>query len=100
MTTRAFDTKAAKLMPIGGHGNLPVHPVEPAIDALERGIRTRARRIVYPRWGTGVLLGRMLVQRFAELAVRRTVRRSLELAREEHAPLTTPQPDAKVPAGR
>ncbi len=100
MTTRAFDTKAAKLMPIGGNGILPVHPVGPAIDGLERGIRSRARRIVSPRWGTGVLLGRMVVQRFAELAVRRTVRRSLELAREEHAGLTTPQPDEKVPAGR
>jgi NAD(P)-dependent dehydrogenase (short-subunit alcohol dehydrogenase family) len=91
MTSRGFATKAAALMPLGGHGHLPVSPVEPAIDALERGIRSRSRRIVYPRWGTGVLVFRMLVQRFAELQVRRNVARSLELAREEHAELTTPQ---------
>ena len=93
MTTRAFATKAARLMPIGGHGHLPVSPVEPAIDALEKGIATRARRIVYPPWGTALLVARMGVQRLAERVVRRNVAKSLELAREEHAPLTTPQPE-------
>ena len=91
MTTRAFDTKAAKLMPIGGHGHFPVSPVEPAIDAIERGIAQRSRRIVYPRWGTAVLLFRMPVQRFVEWQVRRNTEKSLELARDEHAELTTPQ---------
>jgi NAD(P)-dependent dehydrogenase (short-subunit alcohol dehydrogenase family) len=39
MTSRGFATKAAARMPIGGNGRLPVAPVGPAIDALERGIR-------------------------------------------------------------
>lgn len=99
MTTRAFDTKAAALMPIGGHGHLPVSPVEPAIDALERGIDARKRRIVSPRWGTPVLFARMIVQRFVELQVRRRTAKALELARAEKAKLTTEQPDGvKVPS--
>lgn len=91
MTARAFATRAAALMPLGGHGHLPVAPVEPAIDALERGISQRSRRIVFPRWGTAVLMLRMIVQRVIELQVRRNVERSLELARSEQAELTTPQ---------
>ena len=93
MTTRAFATKAASKMPIGPHGKIPVHPVEPAITAVVNGIEKRARRIVYPRWGEALLVARMPVQRVVDQAVRRNLREALRLAREEHAPLTTPQPD-------
>src|SRR5204862_3858927 len=62
MTTRGFATKAAARMPLGGHGHLPVAPVEPAIDALERGIRRRSRRIVSPSWVGAVLAVRPLAQ--------------------------------------
>ena len=93
MTSRGFATQAAKLMPLGGHGHLPVSPVEPAIDAIERGITHRARRVVWPRWGVAVLLARGFSQRFVELQVRRNVARALELARAEDAPLTTAQRD-------
>jgi NAD(P)-dependent dehydrogenase (short-subunit alcohol dehydrogenase family) len=92
MTTRGFATKAAATMPIGGHGRLPVAPVEPAIDAIERGIRRRSRRIVSPRWVGAALLLRPLVQRFAELQVRRSMREALDIARTERPPLTTSQP--------
>ena len=51
MTSRGFDTEAASRMPLGGHGHLPVAPVGPAIDALERGIERRSRRVVSPSMG-------------------------------------------------
>jgi NAD(P)-dependent dehydrogenase (short-subunit alcohol dehydrogenase family) len=93
MTSRGFATKAAARTPLGGHGHLPVAPVRPAIDALERGIGRRSRRIVSPSWVRAVLPIRMLAQRAIELQVRRGLAKTLEIARDEQAPLTTPQPD-------
>jgi NAD(P)-dependent dehydrogenase (short-subunit alcohol dehydrogenase family) len=92
MTSRGFATKAAARMPIGGHGRLPVAPVEPAIDAIERGIRRRSRRIVSPRWVAAALPLRMVVQRLAEQQVRGRIGPALEIARTEEPPLTTAQP--------
>jgi len=93
MTSRGFATKAAARMPIGGHGRLPVAPVEPAIDAIERGIVRRSRRIVSPRWVAAALPLRMVVQRLAERQVRGRIGTALDIARTEEAPLTTPQPE-------
>jgi len=92
MTARGFATKAAARMPLGGHGHLPVAPVEPAIAALERGIRRRSRRIVSPSWVGAVLPIRMLAQRLVELQARRGLAKTLEIARGEDPPLTTAQP--------
>jgi NAD(P)-dependent dehydrogenase (short-subunit alcohol dehydrogenase family) len=92
MTSRGFATEAASRMPIGGHGPLPVAPVEPAIDALERGIARRSRRIVSPRWVGAVLPVRMVAQRVVELRARRGLGKALAIARTERPPLTTPQP--------
>jgi NAD(P)-dependent dehydrogenase (short-subunit alcohol dehydrogenase family) len=94
MTSRGFATEAAARTPLGGHGRrrLPVSPVGPAIDALERGIARRSRRVVYPPWVGPLLPARMLVQRVVELAVRRQLGEALEIARTERPPLTTPQP--------
>jgi NAD(P)-dependent dehydrogenase (short-subunit alcohol dehydrogenase family) len=93
MTHRGFATKAARTMPIGGHGRLPVSPVGPAIDALERAIAKRSRRVVSPRWVGLVLPFRELAQRFVEMQIgRRRLERALELARSERADFTTPQP--------
>jgi len=92
MTARGFATKAAARMPLGGHGHLPVAPVEPAIDALERGIRRRSRRIVSPSWVGAVLPIRVLAQRLVELQARRGLAKTLEIARGEEATLTTAQP--------
>jgi NAD(P)-dependent dehydrogenase (short-subunit alcohol dehydrogenase family) len=93
MTTRGFATKAAARMPIGGHGPIPVAPVGPAIDAIERGITRRSRRIVSPRWVEAALLFRPIVQRFVELRARRGLGEAMEIARGERPPLTTSQPD-------
>jgi NAD(P)-dependent dehydrogenase (short-subunit alcohol dehydrogenase family) len=90
MTSRGFATEAAARTPLGNHRL--VAPVEPAIDALERGIRRRSRRIVSPRWVAGVLPIRMLAQRLVELQARRGLAQTLETARAERPPLTTPQP--------
>ena len=92
MTTRGFATKAASRMPIGGHGRLPVAPVEDAIDALERGITRRSRRIVSPRWVGAVLPIRMLAQRVVETQTRRGFGKTMDIARDERPPLTTAQP--------
>ncbi|MGH2987928.1 MAG: SDR family NAD(P)-dependent oxidoreductase, partial [Solirubrobacterales bacterium] len=72
-------------------GRLRVTPVERAIDALERGIRLRSRRIVAPAWVAAVLPVRMLAQRVVESQMRKDLTEILEIARNEEAPLTTPQ---------
>ncbi len=95
MTSRGFATKAAARTPLGGNGLLPVSPVGPAIDALERGIRRRSRRIVSPSWVGPLLPIRMIVQRVIELQVRHGLAETLEVARGEEAPLTTPQPPSR-----
>ena len=63
-----------------------------AIDALERGIARRSRRIVAPAWVAAVLPIRAIAQRAVELRVRGRVDEALRIAREEDAPLTTAQP--------
>ncbi len=97
MTSRGFATKAAAHSPLGGHGRKPVSPVEPAIDALERGIAARSRRVVSPRWVAAALPVRMLVQRLAERQARRGLSKMLDAARGERPPLTTAQPDQAEP---
>jgi NAD(P)-dependent dehydrogenase (short-subunit alcohol dehydrogenase family) len=92
MTSRGFATEAAARMPLGGHGHMPVAPVGPAIDALERGIARRSRRIVSPAWVGAALPLRLVVQRLVELQARRGLAKTLEIARGERPPLTTPQP--------
>jgi NAD(P)-dependent dehydrogenase (short-subunit alcohol dehydrogenase family) len=98
MTARGFATEAAARTPLGGRGRLPVSPVEPAIDALERGIRRRSRRIASPAWVAAVLPFRELAQRLVELPIRPGLAKTLEIARSEHPPLTTPQPHRITPS--
>ena len=93
MTSRGFDTKAAARTPLGGHGRGRVAPVEPAIDAIERGVRRRSRRVVSPAWVGAALRARGLVQRVVELGARPGLDKTLEIARAEKAPLTTRQPE-------
>jgi NAD(P)-dependent dehydrogenase (short-subunit alcohol dehydrogenase family) len=98
MTSRGFSTEAAKRTPLGS-GRLPVAPVGPAIDALERGIARRARRIVSPSWVAAVLPIRMLAQRVVEVGAGFGLRETLDVARGERPDLTTPQPEsAPAPA--
>jgi NAD(P)-dependent dehydrogenase (short-subunit alcohol dehydrogenase family) len=92
MTSRGFATKAAARMPLGGHGPTAVSPVEPAIDAIERGIRRRSRRVCSPWWVGPVLTSRVAAQRVVEIGARRGLAKTLAIAREERPPLTTDQP--------
>lgn len=100
MTKRGFGTKAAAKI----HRDsvfTRVAPLSIGIDALERGIARRARRIVAPWWVAAILPVRMLMQRIVELGVGSgaAVQEALEIARAENAPLTTPQPEKGRPAG-
>ena len=72
-----------------------VAPLPVAIDALERGIARRSRRVVAPRWAAPLLPLRMAVQPFVDIGAQRNLAASLEIARGENAPLTTPQPGAE-----
>lgn len=89
MVSRGFGTKAAKSF--SKSTVTKVNPVEGAIDALEKGIGKRSRRIVAPGWVEPMLHLRMVAQRFVERQARHDVAKSLEIARAEHAGLSTPQ---------
>jgi len=92
MVRRGFATKAAKLLSeVRGPGQ-SVAPLDAGIDAIERGIARRARRVVAPRWVGAVLPVRMLAQRAIDAATRSSIEPVLEVARAEDPPLSTPQP--------
>ncbi|HWB67848.1 MAG TPA: SDR family NAD(P)-dependent oxidoreductase [Mycobacteriales bacterium] len=92
MTSRGMQTKAGEYLSVKSPFT-KVSPLSVAIDAVEAGIARRARRVYAPRWVGFVLPVRMGAQRMIELGVRRRVAKALDLARDENAPLTTPQPD-------
>ncbi len=91
MTRRGFGTEAASKIRKAGPFT-SVAPLSIGIDALERGIARRARRIVAPWWVEAVLPFRMPAQRVVEVLMRKGVEEALRVAREEDAPLTTVQP--------
>ncbi|HEX6116654.1 MAG TPA: SDR family NAD(P)-dependent oxidoreductase [Solirubrobacterales bacterium] len=93
MTSRGFGTEAARVLTSGPFERVSrVAPLEVAIDALEAGIARRARRVVAPAWAKPLLPLRMAVQPLVDAGTQRGLRAALEIARREHAPLTTPQP--------
>lgn len=98
MTTRGFGTEAARTL-VGSGSFSRTTPVEVAIDALERGIARRSRRIVTPRYLAPVLPTRMAVQPFIDWYAQRNLPAALKIAREEHAAFTTAQPTDE-PAAR
>jgi NAD(P)-dependent dehydrogenase (short-subunit alcohol dehydrogenase family) len=93
MTSRGFGTKAAEKLTSSLKPFMRVAPLRVAIDALEHGIARRAKRIVAPGRTAPLLPLRMAVQPFVDRGVQRHLAESLEIARGEDAPLTTPQPD-------
>jgi NAD(P)-dependent dehydrogenase (short-subunit alcohol dehydrogenase family) len=93
MTRRGFGTEAASKLAALKLSR--VAPLEVGIDALERGIARRSRRVVAPRWAAPLLPLRMAVQPFVDIGAQRNLAASLEIARGENAPLTTPQPGAE-----
>jgi NAD(P)-dependent dehydrogenase (short-subunit alcohol dehydrogenase family) len=99
MTSRGFATKAAASLARGPARFQRVAPLSVGVDAIERGIARRSRHVVAPRWVGPMLPVRMLIQRVVEAATRRRLGNALDIARAEHAPLTTPQPaEEKEPA--
>jgi NAD(P)-dependent dehydrogenase (short-subunit alcohol dehydrogenase family)/alkylhydroperoxidase family enzyme len=87
MTSRGFGTEAASRI---RRGPRRVAPLKAGIDAIERGVRTRARIVAAPAWAAWVLPIRMLAQLVVERVTAPGLEAVLEIAREEHAPLTTP----------
>jgi NAD(P)-dependent dehydrogenase (short-subunit alcohol dehydrogenase family) len=92
MTSRGFGTEAAQKIGRRGGPFTAVAPLEVGINAIVRGIERRSRRVVAPSWVGSVLPIRMLAQRIVELGARRGLDEALEIARREHAPLTTELP--------
>jgi NAD(P)-dependent dehydrogenase (short-subunit alcohol dehydrogenase family) len=90
MTSRGFGTEAAGKVSAAKFTR--VAPLEVGIDALERGIARRSRRVVAPWWVGPLLPVRMAVQPFIDRVTQRGLSEALEIARSEDAPLTTPQP--------
>lgn len=91
MTHRGFDTRAAKSLLRARPGS-GVAPLEPAIDAVERGIARRSRRVASPSWVRPLLPFRDVVHRVVELALRRRAASAVAIAQEEtEVELTTPQ---------
>jgi NAD(P)-dependent dehydrogenase (short-subunit alcohol dehydrogenase family) len=91
MTSRGFGTEAAQR--IRAIKLTRVAPLEVGINALERGIARRSRRIVAPWWVAPLLRIRMFIQPIVDRATQRGLTGALETARAENAPLTTPQPE-------
>ena len=94
MVRQGFGTVAAKRASEIRRPMTRVSPLEVGIDAIERGIARRSRRVVAPRWVAPLLPVRMLAQRVIDLATQSSVEEVLDIARAENAPLTTVQPDA------
>lgn len=92
MTSRGFGTRAAEVLTGGGTVS-GLAPLGAAVDALERGIARRAKRVVAPRWVAPLLPLRMMIQPVVERRGRARLAEALDIARTEDAPYTTPQPE-------
>jgi len=95
MTARGFGTDAAKLLQAGLGAVSRVAPLSAGIDAIERGVERRKRWVVAPREVRLLLPIRWWVQLVVDFALRsrgRRLERVLQVARDEHAPLTTQLP--------
>lgn len=92
MTSRGFSTEAAASMNAAGSFS-GTSALAPAIDRIEKGVARRSRRIVAPWWVAGLLPARMAVQPVLDWRAQKGLGRALEIARGEHAGLTTEQPD-------
>lgn len=93
MTSRGFDTDAARAF-FGTRGTFSrVTPLTTAIDALERGIRRRSARIWVPRYTVAAGLARLPLQIALGVAMRTSrAKTALRIAEAEDVPFTTPQP--------
>jgi NAD(P)-dependent dehydrogenase (short-subunit alcohol dehydrogenase family) len=94
MVNRGMQTRAAEQIPNRRRTVVKPVPLVRAIDAIERGVQRRSRRVTAPGWVAPVLPLRMLLQPIVDRATRRGLEEALAMAREEHAPLTTAQPNS------
>jgi len=93
MTSRGLGTRSAAALRFFNKGPFTrVSPLEVGIEAIERGVGLRSRIVVAPRSVAFALHTRMFAQRVVDRAARRGLEEALEIAREEHAPLTTELP--------
>lgn len=97
MTTRGFGTAAATKLMEGFP--LKADPVQLGIDALERGIARRSRRIYAPFWVAGIMPIRNLTAPLVDLVTKRNALEALDIARSEQVELTTPS-EARTAAHR
>jgi NAD(P)-dependent dehydrogenase (short-subunit alcohol dehydrogenase family) len=95
MVRRGFQTEAVERAARRRSALLRPAPLVRAIDAIERGVQRRSRRVAAPGYVAAVLPLRMLVQPIIDAATRDGLTEALDLARQEPAPLTTPQPDSR-----
>jgi len=96
MTRRGFGTEAAASLTVTRR--MRVAPLKAGVNAIERGVIRRSRRVVAPAWVGPVLPFRMLAQRLVDVVASRGLDPALEIARREHAPLTTELPEHDRPA--
>jgi NAD(P)-dependent dehydrogenase (short-subunit alcohol dehydrogenase family) len=94
MVSRGMQTRSAQQVQRGPSALTKPVPLALAIDAIERGVERRSRRVTAPGWVGAVLALRMLIQPIAGAGSSRGLEESLATAREERPPLTTPQPDS------
>jgi NAD(P)-dependent dehydrogenase (short-subunit alcohol dehydrogenase family) len=94
MVSRGTHTRAVEQAPRSRRAAVRPIPLVRAIDAIERGVERRSRRVVAPGWVAAVLPLRMPLQALLDRAAGADLEQALAIAREEHAPLTTPQPDS------
>ncbi|WP_458687286.1 SDR family NAD(P)-dependent oxidoreductase [Nocardia tengchongensis] len=91
MTSRGFGTEAARSI-LGRSTVSGVAPLGPAIDACERALARRSRRIVSPYWVSMALWCRPLTQHLIDFSLRRGVASGLAIADTEPTGFTTEQP--------
>jgi NAD(P)-dependent dehydrogenase (short-subunit alcohol dehydrogenase family) len=94
MVSRGMQTRTAQRMQRRPSAITKPLPLAHAIDAIERGVQRRSRRVTAPGWVGAALALRMLIQPLVGVGVGRDIEESLATAREERPPLTTPQPDS------
>jgi NAD(P)-dependent dehydrogenase (short-subunit alcohol dehydrogenase family) len=92
MVRQGFGTGASQRMRESRWSAMRVAPLEAGVDAIERGIARRSRRVVAPRWVGAVLPVRMLAQRVVEAATRSSIGEALDIALGESPPLSTDLP--------
>jgi NAD(P)-dependent dehydrogenase (short-subunit alcohol dehydrogenase family) len=93
MVSRGTQTRAAQQAGSIRRAAIKPAPLAHALDAIERGVERRSRRVTAPGWVGTVLPLRMLIQPLVDRSGG-GLEQVLAVAREEQAPLTTVQPDS------